>query len=290
MVRAMQDLVDRTFVVTGANTGIGRITALELARRGAHVILACRTQAKTEPVIDEIKRVTGNPNIEYVQLDLADLTSVRACAKALLDRNIPIHGLINNGGLAGKRGVTKDGFELAFGTNHLGHYLFTRLLLDRIKQAGTEAAPARIVNVASASHYQARGIAWDRVRGKTRSLTAMREYAVSKLSNVLFTKELARRLEGSRVTTYAVHPGVVATDIWTRVPPPFRWLIKKFMITPEQGAESSLRCAAAPELAKDTGKYYDVGGREKRPSRLADDVELAKTLWSRSAQWTGLSS
>jgi NAD(P)-dependent dehydrogenase (short-subunit alcohol dehydrogenase family) len=280
----MTDLAGKTFIITGANTGIGKITALELARRGAHVVMACRSKSKTDPVIDEIKRVTGNDKVEYVHLDLADLASVRECAKGLLDRKLPIHGLINNGGLAGHRGETKDGFELQFGTNHLGHYLFTRLLLDRIKETGT----ARIVNVASKSHYSAKGIDWNRVRGKTRSVTAMPEYAVSKLSNVLFTKELARRLEGTGVTTYAVHPGVVATDIWTRVPPPFRWLIKKFMITPEQGAESSLRCASAPELATETGKYYDVGGKEKRPSKLADDVELAKTLWTRSAEWTGL--
>jgi len=158
------------------------------------------------------------------------------------------------------------------------------LLLDRLKEAGD----ARIVNVSSKSHYQAKKIDWDTLRSQTRSFTAMNEYAVSKLANVLFTKELARRLEGTNVTTYAVHPGVVATDIWTRVPGPLRWAIKKFMITPEEGAVSSIRCATAPELGKDTGKYYDVGGIEKRPSRLADDAELARTLWSRSAEMTGL--
>jgi retinol dehydrogenase 12 len=280
----MTDLAGKTFIITGANTGIGKITATELAKRRGAVICACRSKAKTEPVIDEIKRTTDNQDIEYIHLDLADLASVRDCAKQLLDRKTPIHGLINNGGLAGQRGVTKDGFELQFGTNHLGHYLFTRLLLDRIKETGN----ARIVNVSSKSHYRADGIDWNHVRGKTRSFTAMPEYSVSKLSNVLFTKELARRLAGTTVTTYAVHPGVVATDIWTRVPPPFRWAIKKFMITPEEGAQSSIRCATDPELAKETGKYYDVGGRERRPSRLADDAELAKTLWNRSAEWTGL--
>ncbi len=116
----------------------------------------------------------------------------------------------------------------------------------------------------------------------------MREYEQSKLYNVLFTKELARRLAGTGVTTYAVHPGVVATDVWRRVPRPLRWAIKKFMITPEQGAESSLRCATAPELAGETGRYYDVGGRETAPNRVADDAELAGTLWTRSAEWTGL--
>jgi retinol dehydrogenase-12 len=279
-----KDLENKTFIVTGANTGIGKITALELARRGAHVILACRTKAKTDPVIAEIKEVTGNDKVEFVALDLGDLASVRTCADEILARNIPIHGLVNNAGLGGARGTTKDGFEIQFGTNHLGPYLFTRLLLDRIKQAGD----ARIVNVASKSHYGAKGIDWDTLQGKTRSVTGMKEYSVSKLSNVLFTKELARRLEGTRVTTYAVHPGVVATDIWRRVPPPFRWIVKRFMITPEQGAEASLHCAASPEVAMQTGRYYDVGGNETTPHRLAEDTDLAKTLWTKSAEWTGL--
>ncbi len=278
------DLANKTFIVTGANTGIGKITARELAARGAHVILACRNEAKTDAVIDEIRRAVPGAQVEYVHLDLGDLASVRACAAALLARKLAIHGLINNAGLGGQRGQTKDGFEIQFGTNHLGHYLFTRLLLDRIIESG----PARIVNVASASHYQARTIDWSVLQQPTKTVTAMREYAVSKLSNVLFTKELARRLEGTQVSTYAVHPGVVATDVWRRVPGPFRWLMKKFMITPERGAESSLRCATDPTLQSETGRYYTVGGKEQRPSKLANDGTLAQTLWTRSAEWTGL--
>jgi dehydrogenase/reductase SDR family protein 13 len=278
------DLANKLFIVTGANTGIGKVTAKELARAGAQVILACRSRDKTAAVIDEIQRETGNSRLEYVALDLGDLASVRACAEAIAARNVPIHGLINNAGLAGKRGQTKDGFELTWGTNHLGPYLFTRLLLDRLKQAGH----ARIVNVASKSHYQAHGIDWSSVHQPTRTVTGLREYAVSKLSNVLFTKELARRLEGTGVTTYAVHPGVAATDVWRNVPAPVRWVIKQLMITPERGAEASLRCATAPELADVTGRYYDVGGKEKPPNRVAEDIELARTLWTKSAEWTGL--
>lgn len=285
MLPAMaHDLANQTFLVTGANTGIGKVTANELARRGAHVIVACRSRDKTEPVIAEIQRDTGNTQVEYVQLDLGDFASVRACAEAIAARGIPIHGLINNAGMAGSKGLTKDGFELTWGVNHLGPYLFTRLLLDRVKQAGH----ARIVNVASAAHYSATGIDWDALKQPTRSATGMREYAVSKLSNVLFAKELARRLDGTGVTTYALHPGVVATDVWRRVPGPLRWLIKRFMISPEQGAVASLRCATDPALAGQTGRYYDVGGKEKEPSKLADDAELARTLWTRSAEWTGL--
>lgn len=278
------ELAGKNFVITGANTGIGKITATELARRGARVLLACRSKDKTDAVIAAIKQDTGNEHVDFVALDLGDLDSVRTAAEAIKALNIPIHGLINNAGLAGHRGTTKDGFEVTFGTNHLGHYLFTRLLLDRLKQAGT----ARIVNVASASHYQAKRIDWEALRATTKSITGMREYEVSKLANVLFTKELARQLEGTGITTYAVHPGVVATDVWRRMPSPVRWIVKKFMLTPEQGAQSTLVAATDPDLAVHTGRYYTTYGKEKQPNRLADDVELAKTLWQKSAEWTGL--
>lgn len=184
----------KTFIITGANTGIGKITARELAKRGDHVILACRSRDKTQPVIDAIKQETGNDKIEFVQLDLGDLASVRTCAEELLARNVPFDGLINNAGLAGQRGKTKDGFELTFGTNHLGHYLFTRMLLPRLQAAGE----ARIVNVSSKSHYAAKGIDWAALQESTKTVTALKEYEVSKLANVLFTKELARRLEERR--------------------------------------------------------------------------------------------
>lgn len=279
-----KDLVNKTFVVTGANTGIGKVTALELARRGAHVILACRSKAKSEPVIEEIKRETGNQNVELTLLDLGDFASIRTCAEALLAKKIPIHCLINNAGLVA-RGTTKDGFELIFGTNHIGHYLFTRLLLPRLR----ETPGARIVNVSSHSHYKAKGIDWPAINKPTRTIVGIHEYEESKLANVLFTKELARRLEGSGVTTYAVHPGQVATDAWRRIPQPFRYLFKLRMITPEQGALSTLHAATSPDVATQTGLYYDHKCREKAPNRLADDTELAKTLWTKSAEWTGLS-
>ena len=276
----IQDLVGKTYVVTGANTGIGKSVARELAARGGHVILAGRSRAKTEAVIAEIEQATGTKP-EYVALDLSDLASVRRAAEEILAKHVPIDGLINNAGLVA-RGTTKDGFELVFGTNHLGHYLLTRLLLERIEQAH-----GRIVNVSSNSHYRAKGIDWDAVQKPTRSVTAVKEYEVSKLANVLFTKELARR-EGMKVTTYAVHPGQVATDVWRRIPAPVRWIAKKFMLTPEQGAISTLRAATAPELANETGHYYREDGREKRAAKLSDDAELAALLWQRSAEWTGL--
>jgi NAD(P)-dependent dehydrogenase (short-subunit alcohol dehydrogenase family) len=289
MLSAMdQDLAGKTFIITGANSGIGKITARELARRGGHVLLACRSEAKTSPVIEEIKRETGSDKVEFIALDLSDLESVRRCAKELLARDLPIHALINNAGFAagllGQRGTTKEGFELTFGTNHLGHYLFTRLLLPRIQRT----PGSRIVNVASASHYRAKKIDWDALRKPTRSRTGLPEYSVSKLSNVLFTKELARLLDGSGVTTYAVHPGVVATDAWRGVPAPIRWVMKKFMISPEEGAHSMIHCATDPQLATETGRYYDFDGKERKPGRLARDEQLARELWSKSAEWTGV--
>jgi NAD(P)-dependent dehydrogenase (short-subunit alcohol dehydrogenase family) len=280
---SIPDLSGRVCVVTGANTGIGEVTARELAGAGARVILACRSESKTRPVIEAIKGSTGNDQVEFVALDLGDLASVRQCARALIDLATPIHVLINNAGLAGQRGVTKDGFELHFGVNHLGHFLLTTLLLDTL----TSSAPARIVNVSSASHYQAKaGIPWDRVRGKTRSVVGMKEYEVSKLANALFSAELARRLEGTGVTTYALHPGVIASDVWRRVPWPVRGLMKRFMITTEEGARTSLYCATAPELASESGLYYDKCA-VKKPSAKARDAALAAELWQRSEAWVG---
>ena len=276
------DLRGKVFIVTGANTGIGRVTAEELARRGGHLFLAGRSEARTAPVIEGIRRATGNEKVEFLPLDLADPASVRAAAAAFLVRGLPLHGLVNNAGLAGQRGLTKDGFELGFGTNHLGPFLFTLLLLDRLKQS----APSRIVNVASRAHYKARAIDWDALRRPTASTGGLGEYSVSKLANVLFTKELARRLDGTGVTAYALHPGVVATDIWRELPWGLRHLAKLFMISPEEGARTTLHCATSPEAAAESGLYYDQS-KVLHPSRTAQDPALAAELWRRSMEWTG---
>lgn len=279
-----QDLKGKTYVVTGATAGIGRITATELARRGAHVIVTGRSKEKAQPIVDAIKAETSNQNVEAISLELGDFDSIRAAAKNLLDRKIPIHGLINNAGMASTRGMTKSGFELAWGSNHVGPYLFTRLLLDRLK----ESAPSRIVNVASSSHFRAKSIDWGSLQSKTRSVTGLPEYEASKLANVLFSKALAKRLEGTGVTVYSLHPGTVATDVWRRMPAPVRWIAKKFMLTPEEGAAATLRTATDPALATESGKYYTVGGVERHPSRVAQDPALAEELWTKSANWVGL--
>jgi retinol dehydrogenase 12 len=273
------DLEGRSVLITGANTGIGRATATALAQRGARVHLACRSRARAQPVLDEITTVHGPRAASFLPLDLTDLTSVRAGAEAYLSRGEPLHVLINNAGVAGQRGLTADGFELAFGVNHLGHFLFTTMLLGAL----AASAPARVVVVASDSHYRAPGIDFDVLRRRTRTVTGMAEYSVSKLCNVLFAQELARRA-GDGITTYALHPGVIASDIWRRLPWPLEPLAKSFMKSTVDGARTSVYCATDPGLAGDSGRFYDDCA-ERAPSERATP-ELAAALWERSQVWT----
>jgi retinol dehydrogenase-12 len=279
------ELCGKVFLVTGASTGIGRVTAEELARRGGHVILAGRSEARTTPVVEAIRRSTGNAKVEFLHVDLSDLGSVRSAAAAFLSRDLPLHVLVNNAGLAGVRGLTPDGFEVTWGTNHLGPFLLTLLLLERLE----ESAPSRIVNVSSRAHHRARSIDWDAQRRPAASRGGLDEYAVSKLANVLFTKELARRLDGSGVTAYALHPGVAATDIWRELPWGIRHLAKLFMISAEEGARTTLHCATAPLTELLSGAYYD-SCNPVRPGRAACDPALAAELWRRSLEWTGAPS
>jgi retinol dehydrogenase 12 len=279
----MSDLAGRTFLVTGANTGIGLATATGLARRGGRVYVASRSREKGLAAVDGIRAATGNSAVSFLPLDLADLDSVRACAASFLARGEPLHVLVNNAGVAGRRGLTRQGFELTFGVNHLGHFVLTNALLGCLEAS----APARVVTVSSDAHYGARGIDWEMLRRSLRGLTGMREYSVSKLCNVLFSAELGRRVAGTGITTYALHPGVVASDIWRRVPWPVRPLMERRMLTVAQGAETSLYCAASPEVAAESGLFYDkCAARE--PSSVAT-AELAAELWQRSEAWAASS-
>jgi retinol dehydrogenase-12 len=275
----MPDQDGRTFIVTGATGGIGMVTARELASRGATVFITARSAAKGRRALDQLTAATGSDRLHLLELELGDLGSVRACANAFAHSGEPLHGLINNAGLAGQRGITASGFELAFGSNHVGTFLLTELLTPRLR----ESAPARIVNVASIGHFKAKGIDFDAVRRKTKTRTGFPEYCVSKLANVLHAAELGRRLDGSGVTTYSLHPGEVATDVWRQVPWPIRPLITRRMLSPEQGARTTLYCATAPELAAETGRYYDTC-QSTEPSQLVTP-ELAAELWERSAGW-----
>ena len=276
----MQELSGRTFLVTGANTGIGKATAEALAGRGASVYVTSRSRDKGEAAVAAIKAATGSDSVFFLALDLADLESVRACAEGFLAREEPLHVLVNNAGIGGARGLTRQGFELMFGVNHLGHFLLTQLLLGRL----IDSAPARVVTVSSDSHYSARGIDFEALRRPARGITGLGEYAVSKLCNVLFSQELARRTAGTGVTTYALHPGVVASDIWRRVPWPVRPLITRRMLSVTAGAATSLYCATSPEVAEATGLFYD--NCAPRPASPVATPELAAELWQRSEAWT----
>jgi retinol dehydrogenase 12 len=279
----VSELSGRTFLITGGNTGIGRATASALARDGARVYIACRSPQRGEAAAAAIKAATGNDSVWLLPLDLTSLASVRSCAAAFLRLDEPLHVLVNNAGVGGQRGRTEDGFELHFGVNHLGHFALTQLLAERIKASGPGT---RIVNVSSEAHYGARGIDFDALRQRTQSFTGQREYAVSKLCNVLFTAELAHRLDGAGISSYTLHPGVVASDIWRRVPWPARSLITRRMLTTEQGAATSLYCARSPAVASESGLYYDKCAI-RAASRTATP-ELAELLWKYSAEWTGL--
>jgi len=271
----------RTFIVTGATSGIGMVTARELATRGATVFISARSAAKGRRALDQLAAATGSERLHLLELELGDLDSVRACANAFLSSGEPLHGLINNAGLAGQRGITASGFELAFGTNHVGTFLLTELLTQRLR----DSAPARVVNVASVGHFKANGIDFDAVRRTTKTRTAFPEYCVSKLANVLHAAELGRRLDGTGVTTYSLHPGTVATDVWRQVPWPIRPLMLRRMDSPQDGARTTLYCATSPEIARRTGGYYD-SCKETEPSKLVTP-ELAAELWRRSVEWVG---
>jgi len=255
-------------MVTGANTGIGRATAVELARRGANLILDGRSAERTKPVIDEIAARGGEAR--FLGLDLGSLASVRDAADEFSGWGIPLDVLINNAGVARKRAVSVDGFEYTFAVNYLGHYLLTRRLL----RAGVQ----RVVNVSSEMHRSVTSIDWEALRRRG-SFIGLPEYRVSKLCNILFTRELIRRYPD--VTAVAVHPGLVATEILRNTP---RWinLFMRNAKTPEEGAATTVFCATADDLVR--GGYY-ANERLREPGPGALDDGLADELWRRSEAW-----
>ncbi len=267
-----------TFLVTGANSGIGRALVEALAARGATVVLATRSEERTRPVLDDLKTRYPDARTQWVHLDVSDLTSVRRAAEALLVTQQPVDVLVNNAGIAGTRRLSKDGFDITYATNHIGPFLLTNLLLPRLR----EAPQGRVVNVASNAHFMIKEADWSGLeRRTTPQRSAFKDYGMTKLMNVLHAKELARRLAGTRVTTYALHPGVVASHIWRALPGPVQWIAKLFMLSNEEGARTPLYCATDPALSGTTGRYY-YKNREAKTSPLAEDAALARELWTRT--------
>jgi NAD(P)-dependent dehydrogenase (short-subunit alcohol dehydrogenase family) len=275
----VQSMKQSVALITGANTGIGRVTALTLARRGYQLILAGRSEQRTQAVIDEILQLGVGKRPHYIPLALDDLDSVRACVKQVIALDLPIRLLINNAGVAGLKGKTKQSYEMAFGVNHLGHFLLTQGLLNRLQSN----SPSRIIHVASRAHWMARSIPWENLRSPTRSLTGVSEYAVSKLCNILYTKSLAQRLKHTGISCYALHPGVVATEIWRSVPGLLRPLLRlRPMLSPEEGAATTLHCIDHASTEQ-SGMYF-ADCRVAAVSPLAAQSGLADRLWHFSEQ------
>ena len=281
------ELRDRVIVITGGNAGIGKETAVGLAEKGATVVITARDQQRGAAALEEIRGRTGRDDERLVvmPLDLASFASIRAFASDLLDRSDRLDVLVNNAGLVlRQRRETADGFEMTFGVNHLGHFLLTDLLLDRLR-AGESA---RIVNVSSDAHKQARnGLDFDDLQS-TRRYRGFAVYSKSKLANILFTRELARRLDGTNVTVNALHPGFVASRFGRdgdtgRLGDVAMLMTRPFAINAAQGALTSIHVASSPDVDGITGQYWYKCALAT-PSRAAQDDAAARRLWQVSEQ------
>ena len=277
----------KTVVITGANTGIGKETAVDLAKRGAKVIVGCRNMEKGKAALKEIQERSGSTDVFLEKLDLASLDSVRKFADSILKSEPRLDILINNAGIMMcPYEKTKDGFEMQFGTNHLGHFLLTMLLLDLLKKS----APSRIVNVSSSAHTLGSGkIHFDDINFE-KDYSPYEAYFHSKLANVLFTRELSKRLEGSHVTANSLHPGAVKTDLDRHLTYlqilifPVRWYVFK---SAEQGAQTSIYCAVSEDMEGVSGKFL-ADCAIKEPSKGAQDDDAARKLWDLSLKLVGL--
>ena len=284
---AQGDLQGRVCVVTGASSGIGRATAHALGRMGATLGLVCRDRARGDALVAEVRAGSGHDRVALFVADLASQEAVRGLAEALLAAYPRLHVLVNNAGVVNLRySETVDGIETVFAVNHLAPFLLTHLLLGRLADGGS----ARIVNVASDVHRWGR-IDFDDL-GRRRRYRGMAVYAQSKLANVLFTYELARRLDGAAVTVNCLHPGAVATGLGHNNGRLARLLaraLRPFFRTAVEGAATSVYLASAPAVERVSGRYF-VDCREARSSPPSYDQGLARRLWEVSARMTGLAA
>ncbi len=293
------DIAGKQVLITGGNTGIGKETAVQLAQRGAKVVFTSRSEERGREALAEVKERSGRDDPQVMPLDLASFASIRSFSDAYIQRFDRLHVLVNNAGVAlQKRVVTADGFEAMFGINHLGHFLLTTLLLDTLKAS----APARIVNLSSQGYMMAPdGLAWDDLQGES-EFSWFPRYGHSKLANIYFTTELARRLEGTGVTVNSVHPGHVTTELGrdrpedrvvdespkpaksseqetsgidlSQLPPP---------IDVEEGASTSVHVASSPDLEGVTGRYFDKC-EAVDTTAVAADPAAAERLWKVSEE------
>ncbi|XP_066504996.1 dehydrogenase/reductase (SDR family) member 13 like 1 [Hoplias malabaricus] len=290
--KSTMTLYGKTVIVTGSNTGIGKATALALALRGARVIVACRNKNKGEDAVQEIKRESGNDEVVFMQLDLASMKSIRAFTETFLKAESRLDLLINNAGLA-VPGRTEDGLGLVFGVNHIGPFLLTNLLLDRLK----ECAPSRVINVSSHGHSIGT-IDFNCINTHKRlgmgssNMDIFKTYCHSKLCNVLFTHELAKRLKGTNVTCYSLHPGSVKSELARDMSSWYMKIAKTamqvfFQTDPMSGSQTTLYCALTEGIEPLSGRYFsDCEVRNVKPE--ARDDEIARKLWEVSERLCGM--
>ncbi len=281
----MPDLKGKTVLVTGSTSGIGLEACVKLARMGADLVMVARDRAKGEAAIARVHERAGTRLPSLMLCDFASQKQIRALAEKFRRSHPHLHVLVNGAGsVSASRELTEDGIERTFAVNHLGYFLLTNLLLDLLERS----APARVVNVASIAHRAGTIDLED--PGYEHGYFIMNAYNRSKLANVLFTRELARRLEGTGITANCLHPGAVSTNIWSHAAwwaRPFLSVAKLFMVTPEQGGDAIVFLAASPEVEGKTGGYYEKN-RLVLPSRLALDDGLAAKLWDVSARMVEL--
>ncbi len=272
-------LEGKTCIVTGANSGMGRETALALAQMNATVVMVCRNKRKGEAARREISKKSGNDSVDLLLCDLSSLAEVRGLAAEVRNRYGKLHVLVNNAGVFSLSGRTADGFETTFAVNYLAPFLLTNLLLELLKSS----APSRVVNVSSVTHFG--GHIDLAAIEKKETPSGWGAYSTSKLALVMFTYELARRLRGTGVTANCLHPGGVATGIW-RVPPA---LVRPFLKSAKDGAQTAIFLASSPEVEKVTGEYFDDKSAKKSSDESYDE-EKARLLWVETSKLVGLST
>lgn len=279
----------KVVIVTGANSGIGKETAIELARRGGKVYLACRDTKKGEEALKEVKKISKSDKVQFLQLDLASLDSVRDFSKKFHELETKLHILVNNAGvMMCPKALTKDGFEMHFGINHIGHFLLTNLLLDLLKAS----SPSRVVVVSGLAHKW--GVINKEDLNSQCAYSRIKAYCHSKLANNLFTHELNKKLQGTGVTVNSLHPGIVPVNIVKRFidTAALRFflepLVQTFFNTPQEGAQTTVAVAVDPEFEKVSGKYF-FNLKEDQASAESSNDELSSWLWKKSEELVGLS-
>ena len=277
----------KTVVITGGNAGIGKATAINLAKQGAEILITSRSERKAKAAVEEIKSASKNENIDFVLINLIDQESVKKAAVEIKTKCSKIDVLINNAGCyLSELELSPQGIEGQFATNHIGHFLLTNLILDNIKAAGK----ARIINLASIAHKYTRELNLDDINYEKEEYGGWKSYSRSKYCNILFTNELAKRLEGTGITANAVHPGGVRTEIAEKNANWFTklgWIVMKpFMVTVEEGAKTSIHLASSPEVEGETGGYW-VKCKKHFSNRPSQEEANWKALWKKSEELVG---